>query len=170
MPDNEYWSRDQRFGMALPERELARMVGFCKRAKGKETGGILVGSYSEKHDCALVGSVSKAPRDSQAGPTWFRRGVSGLQRWLSKLWKSKTYYLGEWHFHPFAAPDPSGTDISEMVGVSKDDRCKCPEPVLVILGGNPAADWQLRAFVFPRGQARVELFPAPGDSPATPQS
>src|SRR5262245_741828 len=99
MPDREYRSGDSRFGVKLPEAELARMVEFCKRAKGKETGGILVGTYSANHDCALIQTVSKAPRDSQAGATWFRRGVRGLQRWLSQLWKSKTFYLGEWHYH-----------------------------------------------------------------------
>ena len=158
MPNREYWSSDKRFGLKLPETELARMVGLCKRAKAKETGGILVGSYSEKHDCALVKTASKAPRDSQAGPTWFRRGVSGLQRWLKSLWKSKTFYLGEWHFHPSAAPNPSGTDISEMSEVARNESNKCPEPVLIIIGGDPAGDWCLRAFVFLRGQPYVELF------------
>jgi hypothetical protein len=159
MPDREYRSPDMRFGLKLPESELSRMAGFCQKAKGKETGGILVGLYTEKLDCALVTVASKAPRDSQAGPTWFRRGVSGLQRWLKRLWKSNTFYIGEWHFHPFAAPDPSGTDISEMTEVSNDGGYKCPEPVLVILGGDPAEDFRIRAFVFPQGQAHVELFP-----------
>ncbi len=71
MPDREYRSPDKRFAVSLPEAELERMLGFCKKEKGKETGGVLVGSYSASHDCALVKTVSKAPKDSKAGHTWF---------------------------------------------------------------------------------------------------
>src|SRR4029078_6600756 len=104
--------------------------------------------------CSLRNAASKARRHWRAGLTWFSRGVSGLQRWLSKLWKSKAYYLGERHFHPYAAPNPSGTDISKRTGVAKDDLCKGTEPVLVILGGDAAADWQLRRSSF-RGATRT---------------
>jgi hypothetical protein len=69
MPDREYRSHDKRFGVSMPEAELERMLGFCKKANGKETGGVVVGSYSAGHDCALVKTVSKAPKDSKAGHT-----------------------------------------------------------------------------------------------------
>jgi hypothetical protein len=157
MPDKEFRSPDKRFGLKLPGGEIARMVEFCRKAKRKETGGILVGVYTEKLDRAVVTAASKAPRDSEAGTTWFKRGVSGLQRWLKLLWKSNEFYLGEWHYHPFAPPEPSGTDISEMTDVSNDGSYRCPEPVLVILGGDPAGEMPIRAFVFPRGQGHVEL-------------
>jgi integrative and conjugative element protein (TIGR02256 family) len=159
MPDREYRSKDKRFGVSLPETELERMLGSCKKAKGKETGGVVVGSYSANHDYALVKTVSKAPKDSKAGHAWFSRGVRGLQRWLDKLWKSKSFYLGEWHFHPFAAPDPSRSDMSQMFEIAEADSCKCPEPILLILGGDPEGAWAIRAFVFRRGHSHVELFP-----------
>lgn len=159
MPDRDFCSSDLRFALKLPEEELSKMMGFCAEAKGKETGGILVGLYTDKLDWAVVTAASKAPPDSQAGPTWFLRGVSGLQQWLKRLWKSKTFYIGEWHYHPFAAPDPSGVDISEMAKVSNDGGCQCPEPVLVILGGDCAGDLRIRAFVFPRGREHIELVP-----------
>lgn len=161
MANRQFWSEDKRYGMKLPDGELTRMLGLCKQAERKETGGILVGCYSENLDCAIVKTASKAPRDSQAGGNWFRRGVRGLQRWLNGLWKSKTYYLGEWHFHPFAAPTPSGTDISEMGEVATTESYRCPEPVLLIVGGDPGGDWQIRAFVFLRGRDFVELREGP---------
>jgi hypothetical protein len=159
MPDREFRSPDRQFGLKLPESEIARMAGFCKKAERKETGGILVGLYTDGLDFAVVTAASKAPRDSQAGPTWFRRGVSGLQRWLKRLWKSKRFYIGEWHYHPFSPPDPSGTDVSEMTEVSNDSGYRCPEPVLVIIGGDPTGDLRIRVFVFPSGQAHAELLP-----------
>ena len=83
--------------------------------------------------------------------------MRGLQRSVNKLWKSRSFYLGEWHFHPFAAPDPSGSDISQMCEIARAESCKCPEPVLVILGGDPAGEWQIRAFAFPQA-VHIELW------------
>jgi hypothetical protein len=160
MADRAYWSADRRYGLRLPEAELARMLVLSRKAKRQETGGILVGSYSERLDCAIVRTASRAPRDSRSGGSWFHRGVRGLQRWLNGLWKSKTYYLGEWHFHPFAAPTPSETDVAEMGQMAENPSYHCPEPVLVILGGDPGGDWQLRAFVFLGGRQLVELHEA----------
>lgn len=157
MNDREFWSSDRRFGLRIPAKEVERMVRLCKKAKGNETGGVIAGSYSDDQRCANVTSISEAPPDSKAGGTWFSRGVQGVQRWLDGFWRTKAYYVGEWHFHPFAAPDPSGTDISEMQDIAVTDSFKCPEPVLIILGGDPNGAWRLRAFVFPRGRNYLEL-------------
>jgi len=134
------------------------MVRRCKAANCNETGGVLAGTYSGDHKCAHITSFSSAPPDSESGGSWFRRGIQGLQKWIDKQWRSKSYYLGEWHFHPFAPPAPSGTDITEMKSIATTESYKCPEPLLVIIGGDPAQAWQIRAFVFPRGQNPVELF------------
>ena len=161
MADREFWSRTRSFGLRIPAKEIEAMVRNCKKAKRDETGGVLAGSYSDDHKCACVTSISDAPPDSKASGSWFRRGIQGLQKWIDKLWRSKSYYLGEWHFHPFAPPTPSGTDITEMKSISTTDSYKCPEPLLVILGGNPAGAWQIRAFVFLKGQGFLELFEVP---------
>ncbi len=142
------------------------MVRKCKTAKHHETGGVLAGNYSDDHKCARVISISDAPPDSKAGRSWFRRGIQGLQSWIDKQWRSKSYYLGEWHFHPSAPPDPSERDITEMKGISTTDSYKCPEPLLLILGGNPDGAWQIRAFVFPQGQDLVELIEVPSQHPS----
>lgn len=133
------------------------MLRHCRKAKGNETGGVLAGRYSDDLACAIVTAASGAPPDSSAGRSWFRRGLEGLQGWIGRLWKDKSYYLGEWHYHPFAAPDPSGTDVSEMNDIAATESYKCPEPLLVIVGGNPRRAWRIRAFVFPRDLELVEL-------------
>jgi len=124
-----------------------------------ETGGILVGWYTETLDCAMVMHASEEPADSRKGRTCFHRGVAGLQQWLQKLWcgKRRHYYLGEWHFHPAGASLPSGTDISEMKSLSKSMGYHCPEPLLIIIGGNPPSIWEMRVFVFPRESEPLEL-------------
>ncbi len=87
--------------MRLADEVLRQMLHFCRQSALNETGSILVGSYTDTLDCAEVIAASTAPSDSQKGRTWFHRGTKGLQRWLGMLWQHKrTYYLGEWHFHP----------------------------------------------------------------------
>ena len=43
--------------------------------------------------------------------------------------------MGDWHLHPYGAPIASGQDVSQLIQNSKDDSLKCPEPLMVIVGG-----------------------------------
>lgn len=154
----ECWSRDGRFGIVLPEEQQECIRRECETANGSETGGILVGTYNDAHDCAFVSEVFGPPEDSKGGRFTFFRGVKGLQGILRRIWKEqRRYYLGEWHFHPGGSPIPSGTDNDQMTSIAQDPLSKCPEPILVILGGNPKADWTIGAFVYTRTDGPIEL-------------
>jgi hypothetical protein len=99
----------------------------------KETGGILVGSYSSSLKDVYINEFSDEPEDSRAGFSWFVRGVRGLKEYLKKKWDAtEEYYLGEWHFHPANVPEPSSTDINQLRCISKDRRFNCQEPILCI--------------------------------------
>ena len=151
-------SADGRFGLTVAPVVLGRILRACRRAGPVETGGVLVGRYTPTHDRAVVTAVSAMPGDSRRGRTWFARGVRGLQGWLDRAWRERgTYYLGEWHFHPLAPPAPSPTDIAQMVAFAEAEGYHCPEPVLLIIGGDPRANWQATAQVFPRECEPVEL-------------
>ena len=76
---------------------------------------------------------------------------------LEERWREGYHYLGEWHFHPRGSPTPSGNDRRAMAKIALDDVYRCPEPILVILGGRPKSDWSLSATLFRDGRA-VELF------------
>lgn len=72
-----------------------------------------------------------------------------LKNWLDSLWhRGAAFYLGEWHFHPYASARPSGTDQQQMRDIARSDRYRCPEPVLVIVGGDPSAAYELSVSVF----------------------
>lgn len=145
----ELRSPDRRFGLLLPESIVGDLLGYCTKADGLETGGILLGRYTPGLDCAEVSMVTGAPIDSHAGRTWFHRGTAGLQRLIGRLWRDRQeYYLGEWHYHPGAAPTPSGTDVTQMRMIATDPARACPEPILVIVGGDPAGEWVLAAGVY----------------------
>lgn len=153
----EFWSSDRKFGMIIEESHIAKILEACKNSGDHETGGIIVGHYTENLDCAIVTDVSLSPSDSRNGRSWFYRGVNGIQNWLNRLWIRREYYLGEWHFHPFAYAALSPTDKTQMKKIAKNKSYYCPEPVLLIIGGDPERDWKMRVYVCNKGHSFLEL-------------
>ncbi len=140
-------------GMKIETSALRELLKTCAQSGRQETGGILWGYYDEGLVMASVTKVSGPPLDSVRGNYSFVRGVRGVQEMVSRLWnlKRRQYYLGEWHFHPYSVPTPSTTDISQMISHANDNKLSCPEPLLVIVGGNPKGDWSIHASLFERG-------------------
>ena len=160
MGNYEAWTKDGRYGLRIPSKIIHKMLDSCRKSNDIETGGILVGYYNRSHDCAIVTDCSDAPKDSHRGKHFFYRGVYGLQRWLSSLWNlgQRRYYLGEWHFHPFAKPDPSCIDLEQMRENAENKSYNCPEPIMVLVGGDPSTDCSLCSFVCGKGFQVFELF------------
>lgn len=159
--DTEFWSEGEAFGLKLDLETLRSILEACHQSASKETGGILVGRYSEDLNCALVTEHSGRPVDSRSGRTWFSRGTAGLQKWLNALWSrsERRYYLGEWHYHPGGPSEPSDTDRNQMKCIAQDTSHKCPEPVLLIVGGTAKNPSDLRVFVFMEScDCPLELF------------
>lgn len=154
----EFWSEDHKFGLRVTEKQLKEILCLCQRACPRETGGILIGYYTNSNDCAVVTEITNAPPDSRSGNHWFVRGVRGLQKKLERLWqRNDGFYLGEWHFHPFGSPNPSPTDIKQMQEISKSEQYHCAEPVLLILGGDPNSHWVACAYAFQRDTTFVVM-------------
>ncbi len=147
-----FWSADGQYGLTVSATCVGDILRTCAAAGRCETGGVLVGSYRSVAgaalDCAAVSDASGPPADSLAGATWFERGVRGLQRLLNDKWERGNYYLGEWHFHPFSDTTPSPQDFDSLAGIAENPQYRCPEPVLLIIGGDPTAGWRASAFVF----------------------
>lgn len=158
MSDLIFWSEDRRFGLHLNKSYLQKILRECSEANHEETGGILLGYYTPHHDCAVVTQVTGPPDDSIQRARLFRRGVRGLQALINKVWtRQQCFYLGDWHFHPGAPAEASSDDVIQMKVFSRDEDLKCPEPVLLILGGDPEGRWLTRASVYPRGADVVHL-------------
>jgi integrative and conjugative element protein (TIGR02256 family) len=144
---------DARFGLSIDESIMDDILGLCGEAANAETGGILVGHYTQNHDWAVVTDISGPPKDSRRAHASFIRGVKGLQKWLNHIWGSKRqYYLGEWHYHPFASPEASLVDARQLKQHSENGPLMCPEPVMLIVGRNPRGLWEAKAYVYPKGK------------------
>jgi integrative and conjugative element protein (TIGR02256 family) len=164
--DVEFWSEDRAFGLKVPAGALSQILELSRRNATKETGGLLVGHYTEAQDCAVVTEVSGAPADSRNGRNFFVRGTARLQRWLNGLWRRKRhFYLGDWHSHPWAAPRASPTDIAQLEEIAHDESRKCPEPVALLIGGAAADANDAAAYVYPQGAGLIELLRTENASP-----
>lgn len=140
-----------RYTVSFSESTIEAMLNWCKEANGMETGGILLGRYSADLKCAEISRAIGPTSDSSSGQTWFVRGIRKLNRLLCRLWTlRKDYYLGEWHYHPNASPTPSNLDISQLETIARCRKYKCPEPILVIVGGDPQGHWTMSVTIFPR--------------------
>jgi integrative and conjugative element protein (TIGR02256 family) len=161
----EFRSEDGAFGVSIGPETLTNVLKECHDSAPAETGGILVGHYNDALDIAVVTDASERPPDSKSGRTWLVRGTAGLQGWLDLLWSSskRRYYLGEWHFHPGGPPEPSPTDVKQMGNIACSPSYRCPEPVLLLVGGSAEGRSDVRVFVFIKKNRRA----APVELPAT---
>lgn len=143
-------SENGAFGVSIKSETLTEVLNSCRDFAPAETGGILVGYYNDALNCAVVTDASERPPDSKSGRTWLVRGTAGLQGWLNGLWlrSKRRYYLGEWHFHPGGAAEPSPTDTEQMAKIARSASYKCPEPVLLLVGGSAEERSDVRVYVF----------------------
>ena len=139
---------------------LSALDRYCRDAGSVETGGILVGRYSDDLALAIVREATPPPTDSKRGRSGFVRGVSGLSEMLGKRWRARerTFYIGEWHFHPASHVEPSGDDFAQMIQISRAREYDCKEPLLLILGASKCEGQRIfRAFVCQAEEAPMEL-------------
>ncbi|NVJ07789.1 Mov34/MPN/PAD-1 family protein [Myxococcus sp. AM001] len=160
---------DGTFAVQVQAPVLSALDRLCREAGASETGGILIGRYSDDLSIASVREATPPPPDSRRGRSWFVRGVSGLGNMLGDKWREKdrAYYVGEWHFHPVAHIEPSRDDFDQMLKISRAKEYDCKEPLLLILGtGEQDGRRSLRAFVCPNRCVPLELLPWAGTADA----
>lgn len=165
--DRHFSAASGRFEAHLPGDQCAALREICRNAGRRETGGVLVGSYSKDLRVALISEVVGPAADSVGGRYTFSRGVKGLGARLLQLWKARKYYLGEWHYHPYASPAPSPQDARQMFDIASSERAKCPEALLIVVGGDPESDLMLHVELFTRAGER-HLLPERHTDAASP--
>lgn len=125
---------DGQFNVILPINEYDTILKYCAESKPYETGGILIGKYSDDCTTAIINEATSPPNDSKHRLSTFFRGTKSLMNKLDSAWQNGYYYLGEWHYHPNSSSEPSLTDRKQMVTLSTNKKLNCPEPILLIIG------------------------------------
>lgn len=145
------------FKVRLAPEAIATVIDSGANAGCSETGGILIGHYDEEGWTAMVTQATPKPRDSSVSWFWFKRGNKGLKALLEQRWAEGLHYLGEWHFHPRGAPEPSKRDLASMERSAENPTYHCSEPVLIILGGYPPEKWTISATICHRTHGPIRL-------------
>ena len=166
-----FLSADGTTAVSVDSGAAADILAHCRKAGRVETGGILIGRYSELGDRAVVVEASGPPRDSRRLAFAFWRGIVGLRTMLADRWrKTGHHYLGEWHFHAFSSAEPSERDLTQMAAFAADADYQCPRPILIVIGGDPANEYGVEAVVLQEGRViRLER-QAPHDPALKSQS
>lgn len=141
-----FYNSDTNLKIELPLEQLDLMHSLCDESNPYETGGIIIGRYSDDGLTAHISEITNSPDDSIKRRSSFKRGIQGLQKKLNMLWGNRYYYLGEWHYHPNSSSFPSEHDIKQMISLSHNKKLHCPEPILIVLGGNKNK-WSLNVIV-----------------------
>lgn len=135
------------YSINLNVEDYEQMLIYCAKSNPYETGGILIGNYSANQMSANILQITPPPQNSRRSKSNFRRGTAGLQNILDSVWTQGLYYIGEWHYHPNASSSPSHIDKNQMMILSQDENLKCPEPILMIIGGYKD-NWNINARLF----------------------
>ena len=150
------WSANNgEYLLEITSDALGSLENECSRAENTETGGILIGYYSTDHLVAYITEISIPPPDSSFGNNWFQRGVQGLRLILINRWHNssfKTYYIGEWHYHPAFQVTLSNVDIKQMNDICRSPNYHCKKPILLIAGKKQNTGRQIRLYIFPIGE------------------
>jgi len=151
---------DGEFALLIEAMAWEQVERLCVVAGDHETGGILIGRYTPDRTTAVVSEVTPAPDYSRCGRWTFIRGVAGLRELLRRRWHGagRTYYLGEWHYHPAEVVEPSSDDTAQMVQIANAGNYESREPIMVIVGRHVGDQDRrhVRVFVFPDGR-QIEM-------------
>lgn len=111
------------------------------RAKRKtEAGGVLLGRVYES---SIVIEAATTPSVAdRAGTFFFERSTRVSQEQVNRAWSNsdgEQIYLGEWHSHPQAIPEPSGRDRKMILNNLRKAKMEIDFLVLVVVGWSD--DW-----------------------------
>ena len=102
-----------------------------------ETGGLLIGEKSMmNNEYSIVVRKATGPGNkSQHSTHNFIPDVEHYQSEMrTELYRNGIIYVGEWHKHPGAFDQPSGTDLDTMKQITSDDNTK---DVLAVIATKP---------------------------------
>lgn len=115
-----------------------------------ETGGFLVGKYSNDSMKALV-LQNLLPPKIASSPTSFQRETDGMEPIWNQLYKEGLFYIGEWHSHPNGKPDYSTIDKKALTNIAMCDNVVIKRPVMLIIGITEKGCIQLKAYYYDNG-------------------
>lgn len=158
------WLRRPRRGLGaavwIAERLLETMEAEATEHAPDETGGMLVGYWSETGDAVITGTIGGGP-GAVRQPSRFVADGAWQQKRLDQIYLGSGRvhtYLGEWHSHPTGGLRPSYRDRATARKIARTKEARAPKPLMLIAIGDHGV-WQWGAFCYRgrRGFRRLTL-------------
>lgn len=138
--DCKYCNIDDPLTISILSDVLEIMQRETQKDPEIETGGILLGSISER---TMVITLASGPGPSaKKEKTGFLKDREYCQSILNKRYEesgTKEIYLGEWHYHPSRNNNPSNRDLKSLSDISLQKEYITTEPVMIILSNEGEA-------------------------------
>jgi integrative and conjugative element protein (TIGR02256 family) len=134
-----WWFPERECLVQLPDVLLDTMKALASEATPNETGGTLVGYYSEDRRVAFVTQVLVAKAGARRKRSGFFRPPDSVDDQLRRVYKEtkgRTYFLGDWHSHPLGQPTPSSVDLGTLRGLARSPSVATDTPIMIIVGGD----------------------------------
>lgn len=117
---------------------LLTVAGLRKKKSRKETGGVLLGSFDQRHKKAYIVATIPSPPDSEEWPTLYIRGCEGLKSATNEIMRTsdgQIQYVGEWHSHPDRySTQPSNDDRKVFAWLTEHMAKDGLSPLMLIAG------------------------------------
>lgn len=127
-----------------------------------ETGGMLVGYWSDTGDAVITATIQGGPSALRRPSRFVPDGLWQQER-LDEIYLQSGRvhtYLGDWHSHPLGSLRPSGRDRDTAKKVAKSTEARAPQP-LTLIAAKSDGEWHWGAFRYRhrRGFDRLAVRP-----------
>ena len=127
---------------------LAREVGSAMAVEAErwapyETGGVLLGYWSEEEDEPVVTSLIGPGANAVHERYSFVPDHDYHVREIARQYKSsqrRITYLGDWHTHPGGSGNLSELDLRTLRRVAKEPKARASRPIMIVLA--PGPNWE----------------------------
>ena len=149
------WLRRSRRGLSgtvwIAEHLLTPLEAEAAKHAPDETGGMLVGYWSESGEAVITETIEGGP-DAIRRPSRFEPNGEWQQERLGELYiqSGRVHtYLGDWHSHPHGVPRPSLRDRDTAKKVAATKAARAPQP-LTLICSKGSGDWEWAVFCYRR--------------------
>jgi integrative and conjugative element protein (TIGR02256 family) len=111
-----------------------------------ERGGVLLGRLIVDSDDVVVDEITTPGPNDKWGRYFFRRSRNDTQKRIVDAWNESghtRHYLGEWHTHPEALPQPSCKDRCNWRRIAKKAVYEQDALFFLIVGQSSIAAWEV---------------------------
>jgi integrative and conjugative element protein (TIGR02256 family) len=131
----------------IPKLLYDEMVAEAAKWAPLETGGVLLGYFSDSNEVVVTALVHAGPKAKRTrwsfrpDPQFQNDAIAGKYEASGR----QDRYLGDWHTHPGGSRNMSWRDRRTLQSIAECDDARIANPVMVILHDD---DWKLAPWQF----------------------